>query len=48
VLQGLCTNDVKKFQKDPKRVSMSTFFLDSEGKVLAEAMLNKPQMFGEN
>jgi len=47
VLQGLCTNDVKKFQKDNQRVSMSTFFLDSNGRIICEAMLNKPQIYSQ-
>jgi len=45
LLQGICTNDVKRFQADPNRVAMSTAFLDTTGRIFAEVILNKPQTF---
>jgi len=45
LLQGICTNDVKRFQADPTRVAMATAFLDTSGRIFAEVILNKPQTF---
>ncbi len=44
LLQGLCTNDLQKFQSDPTKVSLATAFLDANGRIITDALLNKPHV----
>jgi len=41
----LCTNDLQKFKDDQTKVSLSTAFLDANGRIIAEALLNKPHVY---